>query len=79
MNMWARFFVGTPRRFIATALTVGVLAAVSKIWPGMIQSSLAQLAQELSPLLQVVLTFVVIGIGLSIISKGMRGGKSSKS
>jgi hypothetical protein len=72
MRIWARFFVGTPVRFIATALVVAALAAVSKIWPGLIQSSLYQLAKELSPILQLGLTLVVIGIGFAIIAKGLR-------
>jgi hypothetical protein len=70
---WARFFLGTPVRFIMTLVVVAALAAVSKIWPGMIQSALSQLAQELSPLLQVALTIIIIGFGIRIIFNGLSG------
>lgn len=76
--MWIRFFIGTPARFIATALVVAALAAVSKVWPGLIASSLAGLAKELGPLLQVGLTFVIMGIGFGIMIRGFRGTKSKK-
>lgn len=72
MNQWVRFFFGTPGRFLVTASVVAGLAAVSKIWPGLIHSSLCQLAQELSPLLQLGLMLVIMGVGLTIIVRGLR-------
>ena len=67
-----KFLFGTPQRFVMTMLVVAMLATVSKIWPGLIYSSLNQLAQELNPLLQVGLMLIIMGIGLTIIVRGLR-------
>ena len=77
MRIWFRFFFGTPVRLIATVLVVAALAAVSKIWPGLIQSGLCNLAKELMPLLQLGLILVIMGIGVGIMLRGFRGRPNS--
>jgi hypothetical protein len=69
---WVRFFVGTPARLLMTLMGFAALAAVSALRPGLIESSLNQLARELSPLFQMALMLIIIGIGVRIMTSGFR-------
>lgn len=51
MDRWLRFFLGTPRRFLATFMSVAFGALYVAHNPGVIEESLRKLLCELSPLI----------------------------
>jgi hypothetical protein len=62
MNMWLRFFVGTPQRFLVTLVSFIVLLAFVNLYPGLLSSACEQLMAELTPLFMqtIQLGFVVV-------------------
>jgi len=62
---WIRFFVGTPRRFLATA-TVFALAFVLA-FPGLLKAAAFRLAEELGPVFGLAIQVAIVLIGLRLI------------
>lgn len=62
-----RFFFGTPRRFLATFISLIVavvgLAAFTQVYPGLIQQSLENVVMELAPF---IITMAIVVLKLAI-------------
>ena len=75
MGRWFRFFLGTPKRFLATAVAIGVI--VCAIDPSILVNALCNLRNavitSLGPLLGPALTILIVFAGLKMIFSG--GGK----
>lgn len=72
MKKWLRFFVGTPLRFLWTAIGVVCLLMVVTIRPGLLQRTTEQLMAEIGgPILLLLIVFA----GLKIIAGIGRGRK----
>jgi len=67
---WIRYFVGTPQRFVRTFFTVA--SVVVMFTPGLLGIIVGRLLTELSPLLEPLLTIVVVCMGIRIILFGRR-------
>ena len=80
---YLRFFLGTPRRLLASTAAVAFLLVVEKVAPGFLATGLTALgisfltvlSNLLAPLAWAVLPFVLVLIGFRIIMKGFGGGK----
>ncbi len=72
MNRWIRFFIGSPQRFLATLLAVGVI--VCMINPALFEQALSNavsaILHSLGPLLGPVLAVVIVFAGLRMIVFG---------
>ncbi len=68
MGNWIRFFVGTPRRFLATAAVLGLIAVM--INPGLLRTAVERLLVEVSPLLGPVISLIIVIGALRIIFSG---------
>ncbi|MGH7175468.1 MAG: hypothetical protein ACREGR_03875 [Minisyncoccia bacterium] len=79
MNVWIRFFIGTPRRFLATC--GGLIVIFGLIAPQAmgeaVRALLVALAQAVAPFIQPLLTLGIIFIGLGFALRGVwkRGSK----
>lgn len=78
MKEWLNFFIGTPKRFLVCCVVIAAAAVVSKIWPGVIQSSLTSLTHEVRPIFESLLVLVVILIGLKFVFSGLRSKPKKK-
>lgn len=77
MNEWFRFFLGTPRRFLASCAGVIVLATI--INPELLRIVVERLLIGLSPIIGLLLQIAIVAFGLRIILFGLcRGGNSKK-
>jgi len=63
--VWVRFFVGTPRRFLACA-TVLALAFVLA-FPGLLKAAAFQLVEELGPICGLAIQIAIVLIGLRLL------------
>lgn len=80
---FVRFFLGTPRRFLVSLLTVlaGViiLGVVHHMHPGLIRESvrggLRELVAALMPFVQLALVFAVMYLGFRMMLNGVTGGQ----
>ena len=70
LNEWIRFFFGTPKRFLWSALVVGLV--VVTINPGLLQSAVVRLLQELTPLIGPLLSILIIIVALRVIVGGFK-------
>ena len=57
---WLAFFLGTPRRFLATALAITALALIQHFAPGTLSKAANGLVGELEPLLKMLLNFGLV-------------------
>lgn len=73
MNHFVRFFLGTPLRFLFTAIFVIIGMAIVRFWPGLVYRAADQLVCECWPVIQAVLTCVIVFAGFRIIVGGGRG------
>ncbi len=78
MKEWLNFFVGTPKRFLVCCVVIAAAAVVSKIWPGVIQSSLVNLTHEIKPVLEPLLVLVIILVGIRFAVSGLRSKPKKK-
>lgn len=74
MNTWMRFFLGTPQRFLGTAAVFGMITVIS--FPGILRTAMERLAYELTPVVGLALTMLVVLAGLRIMFGGFGGKKS---
>jgi len=73
LNCFFWFFLGTPRRFMVTALFVIIGMAIVHFWPGAVYRSADRLVCECMPLVKGVLTCVIVFAGFRMIVGGGRG------
>ena len=57
---WLGFFLGTPRRFVLTALAITTVALIQHFAPGTITKVANGLVTELEPLLKMLLNFGLV-------------------
>ena len=81
---WIRFFLGTPRRALASFAVVAALVALEHLAPGMIGRGLVAVGAQifaavielvnrfLWPVVQVFLPLIMVGIGFRIMWRGFR-------
>jgi len=73
---WFRFFLGTPKRFLATLLCVIAAAAFTQLFPGTLQHVLIQLWRELEGIVvPLVLLAIVLRVLFGMIPGFMKSGK----
>lgn len=65
VRVWVRFFIGTPRRFLATA-TVFAIAFVL-LFPGLLKAAATQLVGELGPLFGLAFQVAIVAVGLKLL------------
>ena len=76
---YLRFFLGTPRRLLASTAAVAFLLVVEKVAPGFLAtgltalgiSFLTMLSNLLAPLAWAALPFIIVGIGFRIMMRGL--------
>lgn len=68
---WIRFFVGTPARFVVTALVILGFVGVEGFYPGEIGTAAARLAYAVLPL-------IVVAIGFAIMLRAFRSQSKKK-
>ncbi|MDO8512168.1 MAG: hypothetical protein Q7S57_02755 [bacterium] len=73
MNCFARFFLGTPRRFLASAIFAVIGMVIVHFQPGLVYRSADRLACECMPVIKAVLTCVIVLAGFRMIVAGGRG------
>lgn len=75
INCFARFFLGTPRRFLATAIFAVIGMAVVHFNPGLVYRSADRLVCECRPVIIEVLACLVVFACFRMITGGRgRGG-----
>jgi len=75
LNCFARFFLGTPRRFLASVILVVIGMAIVHFNPGLVYRSADRLVCECWPVIQSLLVLAVVLGGLRVIVFGRgRGG-----
>ena len=71
VGTWVRYFIGTPQRFMRTALVVGLIIVVIK--PGLLALACTRLMAEIGPVLgpaiQLAIVIAVLGFMLKSIFK----------
>ena len=72
MRHWIRFFVGTPRRFLATLAGIGLIVVM--INPLLLAIAVARLIDAISPILGPALTILIVLAGIRIILGSFGGG-----
>ncbi|MBI5654174.1 hypothetical protein HZC53_00755 [Candidatus Uhrbacteria bacterium] len=65
VRVWVRFFIGTPRRFLATA-SVFALAFVL-LFPGLLKTAAFRLVEELGPVLGLAIQVAIVLVGLRLL------------
>lgn len=70
MSSWSRFFLGTPRRFLATFTVVGLVIVMTN--PGLLETAVNRFVAAITPLLGPALTIVIVLGGLRIVFRGWR-------
>ena len=77
---WVRFFVGTPRRFLATMVVPMMIFAYFR--PDIIQTSLHNLLEALllavAPFVEPLMVLAVVCIGLGMMLRGVWSGGKKK-
>jgi hypothetical protein len=74
---WIRFFIGTPARFVVTALAVLGLVGVEGFYPGEMSSAVGRFVY--GTILPIGLFFAIMGVGFALMAKAFRiGGKKKK-
>jgi hypothetical protein len=85
-----RFFLGTPRRALASLIAIALLVLVEQFAPGTIASGLVAvgtsvllailtlLERFLAPLAIALLPLIIAGVGFRIMLKGFGGGRKKK-
>jgi hypothetical protein len=77
---WVRFFVGTPPRFLITAL--GLLVIFAAMRPDLAQqgvtNALNAIFGSIAPFFQPALMIVIIGFGFYFLLKAFRGSSGKK-
>jgi hypothetical protein len=62
---WIRFFIGTPRRFMATAAVFALAFVLA--FPGLLKVAAFRLVEELGPVIGLAIQLAIILIGLRLI------------
>ena len=73
MNVWVRFFVGTPQRFLASSLFVALVVAA--INPDIVRQAVSNMMAAIAPLMEPALTIAIVIGGIRFLL-GM--GKTTK-
>lgn len=68
MNIWVKFFIGTPKRFLSTL--IGISLVVVMIHPQILYDAVNHFLAAISPLLGPALTILIVLTGIKIILKG---------
>jgi len=80
MGAWIRFFIGTPKRFLASLVGAGFVFGLFR--PDLIQQAVYDLFQAvltaITPFIEPLLTLGIVFIGLGIILRVLFGGKKKK-
>lgn len=74
MQRWIRFFFGTPRRFVISAVVIVILMTVIHFQPGLVFQLTDRLVAESWPVIQSVLVILIVLGGLRIIVFGRGSG-----
>ncbi len=72
---WIRFFFGTPRRFVVSAVAIVILMAVVHFQPGLLLKLTDRVVAESWPVIQAILVLLIVLGGLRIIVFGRGGGR----
>lgn len=70
MKRFLKFFLGTPKRFLATGVAVAALAAFVHFQPGVLEAALVRLFNEAAPVL---FSIAVLWIVLVVLTSMIRG------
>jgi hypothetical protein len=68
--VWFRFFLGTPRRFVATMVAIGVVVVIA--FPGLLEMAVRRFVCALMPLLGPAMIVLIVFAGLRMIVRGGR-------
>jgi hypothetical protein len=71
MEIWFRFFLGTPQRFLATLGVVGLISVL--LDPSLLSLAVERFIIALSPLFQPVIALVLVFCAARFILFGRRG------
>jgi len=70
---WFRFFLGTPRRFLATMTAIGLITVM--IFPSLLRTAVERLLAAINPLIGPAVTLLIIFLAYRIILAPLvRGG-----
>jgi len=78
---WFRFFLGTPRRFLTTAGGAAIIFGFFRpdLVAGAVSGLLTALMGAIAPLIQPIMTLMIVFIGLGVILRSVwprkKGGK----
>lgn len=78
MGKFAKFFLGTPRRFLTTGIVVISGMTVVHFWPGAVYKAADRLVVECWPLIEICLVGAIVLGGLRMIVAGGKKGGGSK-
>ena len=73
MQKWIKFFVGTPKRFLAVVCAIGLVVCMAN--PGMLRNACERFVQEVSPLISLIIVLGICWLGFRVMFKGFLGGK----
>jgi len=68
--IWFRFFFGTPRRFVATMATIGLVVVIAD--PEILRTAVTRLVEALMPLLGPALAILIVFAGIRLILFGRK-------
>lgn len=71
MNIWIRFFLGTPKRFLGTCAGLAILAAI--IEPSLLQVVAERLMNAFGPLFGPLLQLAIVLFGFKVVFSGFCG------
>lgn len=73
MDNWVRFFIGTPRRFLTTLVSLAVVFFI--VFPSVLRGMLEGLMRELLPLIAPLFQIGVIALVLVFMARALLGRK----
>ena len=62
---WLKFFLGTPRRFLATAAVFALAFVIA--FPGLLKAAAFQLVEELGPVCGLAIQLAIVLVGLRLL------------
>lgn len=73
---WIQFFVGTPARFVVTALVILGFVGVEGFYPGEMGAAVGRFVYH--TILPIGLFFAIMGIGFALMARAFRGSSKKK-
>jgi hypothetical protein len=73
---YLRFFLGTPRRLLASLVVIGVF--IAGLWPNVLAIAIQDFMIAIQPLISSVLTIIIILFGLKVATRMIWSGGGKK-